>query len=70
MHDLGTLPEKQQIAAILTASREAIITAYSKLTGQGRPRKSTVCEWCGELFGAREMRAHLPSCKKNQKIIK
>jgi hypothetical protein len=62
--NLANLPHDAQIAAILTASREAIITAYSKLTGQGRPRKSTACQWCGEMFGAREMRAHLPTCKK------
>lgn len=31
-----------------------------------RPKVLRPCEWCGEEFGAREMRGHIPQCSKRQ----
>ena len=44
------------------------IAAHIASLGAGNPnfkRVLSACRYCGEPFGAREMRLHIPKCAKN-----
>jgi len=58
--NLSSLDHQQQVAAILTASPEALKTARAKLNNakMRKPKKLRPCHKCGVLLGAREMRQH------------
>jgi hypothetical protein len=58
MVDLSTLAHASQVAAILTASPEALIEAYVATTGVGRPKKITPCARCGLELSGRAKRKH------------
>jgi hypothetical protein len=56
--NLARLSATQQVAAILTADRQAIIDAYTQALQTGRPRKADRCP-CGEMTRKRaEARGH------------
>jgi hypothetical protein len=61
---LSHLSQADQVAAILTASDEAIYTAANTIRSRrrtvpgGRPKKTQTCPTCGRELGSREMRAH------------
>jgi hypothetical protein len=64
--NLANLSHDRQVSAILTASPEAIHSAASKLRrskGGGAAKVVRPCPKCGQPFGAREMRKHVPTCK-------
>lgn len=52
-----TKAQKSEIARALAALR--------KTHAGGRPKRMRRCKKCGERFGAREMRAHIPQCGVN-----
>jgi hypothetical protein len=58
--DLACLPHEAQVAAIMTASPEALKTARAKLNNakMRKPKKLRPCPKCGVQLGAREMRLH------------
>ena len=58
--DISGLTKDQQVAAILTASPEALKTARAKLNNakMRKPKKLRPCPKCGVELGAREMRLH------------
>ena len=57
---LAHLTKEQQVAAILTASPEALRSARGILNNakMRKPKKLRPCPKCGVSLGAREMRQH------------
>jgi hypothetical protein len=35
----------------------------------GRPKKTRPCPKCGQPFGARDLRAHVPKCEPPQTVV-
>lgn len=56
--NLSTLPLPAQVAAILTASAEALRVAYWSTVASGRPPKLVACERCGSVLNARQRLRH------------
>jgi hypothetical protein len=58
--NLSTLTHDQQVAAIMTASPEALKSARGKLNRakMTKPKTLRPCTKCGAVMGAREMRGH------------
>ena len=46
-------------------SEKWIKQQYKRFLGQGRPKTLRPCGFCGRIFGYREMRTHVPQCRKN-----
>jgi hypothetical protein len=64
--NLSLLDPIAQIDAILTATPKAIFRAYALARTPRRtqkPPKLRPCQWCGQEYGAREMRLHVPKCR-------
>ena len=58
--NLSALPHADQVAAIMTASPEALKTARARINNakMRKPKKLRPCLKCGVELGAREMRQH------------
>lgn len=41
--------------------------AARRTAGGGRPQNLQPCPYCGEPFGARDLKAHKPQCKERPK---
>ena len=46
----------------MTTDRGIEIQARRKVYRGGRPKTLKACVYCGQKFGARELRAHRPKC--------
>ena len=47
---------------IITAERAIKMQGKRKVRHGGRPKKLQDCVYCGEQFGVRALREHLPQC--------